>query len=111
MPFRIEKFSSTLKNSIAEIFLNKLNDPGLRILSISNIVVSKDLKLAKIFVSSIDIEHEELLKKLNKAKGFIKKELSRSMHLKYIPELQFYHDSAYEFDVKMSSEMVLKNDK
>lgn len=111
MPFRIEKFSSTLKNSLAEIFLNKLNDPGLKIISISNIIVSRDLKLAKILVSSIDVESEELLKKLNNAKGFIKKELSRSMHLKYTPELQFYFDSAYEFDLKMSSGKVLKNDK
>ncbi|MEN8152500.1 MAG: 30S ribosome-binding factor RbfA [Acidobacteriota bacterium] len=100
MPFRVEKFSSTLKNSLAEILLNKLNDPDLKIVSISNIVVSRDLKLAKIFVSTIGIETEELLKKLNKAKGFIKKELSRSMHLKYIPELQFYFDSAFEFDQK-----------
>ncbi len=100
MPFRVEKVSSTIRNAIGEIFINKITDPDLRTVSISNLIIGKDLKIAKIYVSSFRGEPDEILEKLKKAKGFIRKELSKSLYLKYLPDLQFFYDSAFEFDQK-----------
>jgi ribosome-binding factor A len=100
MSFRVEKISSILKNAIGSILLNKMADPDLRKVSVSNIILSNDLKIARVYVSSFDSEPEKILEKLNHAGGYIRKQLSGSVHLKFLPNLQFFYDTAFEFDQK-----------
>jgi ribosome-binding factor A len=105
MSHRIERFTSTLRQCLADIMLKDMNDPLLKSVFISDVIVSPDLKQAKIFVSSapapsfgngIDSHPEsdldQLVPRLTKAKGFIKRALAGRMYLKYIPELMFIKD-------------------
>ncbi len=100
MSFRIEKISSTIKSAIGNILLNKMADPDLRKISVSNVILSNDLKIARVYVSSFDSEPEKIVEKLNRAGGYIRKELSGSVYLKFLPKLEFFYDSAFEFDQK-----------
>ncbi len=104
MSFRVEKISSILKNAIGEILLNKVADPDLRSTSVSNVILSGDFKIAKIFVSSFESDPETIIKKLKNARGYIRKELSRSTYLKFLPDLHFFYDTAFEFDQKVVDE-------
>lgn len=105
MSHRIERFSSTLRQCLADILARDMNDPLLKTAFISEVLVSPDLKKAKIFVSAAPVsgsgeemdpetasETDRLLVRLNNAKGFIKRALAGRMYLKYIPELAFYQD-------------------
>ncbi len=100
MSHRIERFSSTLQHSLADILLNDVNDPHLKSVSITEVLVSPDLKKARVFVShAAGSEQEdpgELLGRLERAKGFIKRTLARRMYLKYVPELFFVNDDRSE---------------
>jgi len=100
MSFRVEKVASTLKNAIANILLNRMSDPELKSVSVSEVVLSGDIKIARVYVSSYDSDPDTIVAKLNRAKGYIRKELSRSVYLKYLPYLHFFYDSAFEFDQK-----------
>lgn len=102
MSHRIEKFASMLKHCLAEVFINDLDDPQLKFISISNIEVSGDLKNARIFISSPNNDIEEIIPKLTKLKGFIKKILAKRMYAKYLPELYFFKDTAFELDQKIT---------
>lgn len=103
MSHRKERFSSTLKQCLADILIKEMNNPQLKYVFISHVIVSDDLKKAKVFVSSslpghndINCDSEpdadELLSLLTNAKGFIKRALSKRMYVKYIPELVFIKD-------------------
>lgn len=100
MSHRIERFTSTLKHSLADILLNDINNPHLKSVSITEVLVTPDFKKARIFVShAAGSEHEEsgeLLHHLERAKGFIKRTLGRRMYLKYVPELYFISDERIE---------------
>jgi len=96
MAYRLEKVSSTLKHCLADILLNEINDLYLKQVLIINVLVSDDLKKARIFISSITGSVEDLLPKLEKAKGFLKKTLAKKMYLKYIPDLIFIKESDLE---------------
>ena len=96
MSHRAERFSSTLKHCLADILLNEVNNPHLKSVSIANVIVSGDLKKAKIFVYSADINPDDLILKLTGARGFIKKSLAKKMYLKYMPELYFLKNESYE---------------
>jgi ribosome-binding factor A len=105
MSHRKERFLSTLKQCLAEILIKEMNDPLLKSVFISDVILSPDLKKAKVFVSSspipvlgddIDSDPEsdldQLVPRLTNAKGFIKRALAQRMYLKYIPELMFIKD-------------------
>jgi ribosome-binding factor A len=104
MSFRVEKVSSILKSALGGIFLNKMADPDFRTISVSSVILSADLKTARVFVSSFDSDQDKIIKKLDTARGFIRRELSRSVYLKFLPDLQFIYDSAFEFDQKKIDE-------
>jgi ribosome-binding factor A len=102
MSHRIKRFTSTLKHCLGDILLNEIDNPQLQFLSISEILVSPDLKTAKVFISVPGNDVDQLITKLTKAKGFIKKKLPQKMALKYVPELIFLKDPGFELDQKMS---------
>lgn len=105
MSHRKERFSSTLKQCLAEILIKDMNDPLLKSVFVYDVIVSPDLKKAKVFVSLSPIpgfaddidsnpesELDQLIPRLTNAKGFIKRALAERMYLKYIPELMFIKD-------------------
>ena len=91
---RSQRVSDSIKKEVASIFLFKVNDPRLRNITITNVVLSDDLSNAKIFYSTINLMDEEvsIKKALDKSKGFIRTMLGKSLSLKKIPTISFFKD-------------------
>lgn len=102
MSIRKQRFISTLKHSLGDIMLNEIHNPELQLISISEVRISDDLKRAWIYVSSPTHDIDDIIQKLNKAKGFIKKRLPEKMSLRYVPELEFHKDTGFELDQQIS---------
>ena len=68
---RSQRVSDSIKKEVASIFLFKVNDPRLRNITITNVVLSDDLSNAKIFYSTINSQDDEtsVKKALDKSKG------------------------------------------
>ena len=92
---RSQRVSDSIKKEVASIFLFKVNDPRLRNITITNVVLSDDLSNAKIFYSTINLKDEEvsIKKALDKSKGFIRTMLGKSLSLKKIPTISFFKDN------------------
>ena len=91
---RSQRVSDSIKKEVASIFLFKVNDPRLRNITITKVVLSDDLSSAKIFYSTINLKDEEvsIKKALDKSKGFIRTMLGKSISLKKIPTISFFKD-------------------
>ncbi|MCP4221272.1 MAG: 30S ribosome-binding factor RbfA, partial [bacterium] len=89
MAHRIERFTSTLKTSLADILRNEVNNPRLGSVLITDVVVNPDLKKARIYVCDIVGDDTDIVPELNRAVGFLKRALAKKMYLKYVPELVF----------------------
>lgn len=93
-----------------------IKNPSVNTLvSISRVVVSKDLSHAKIFVSSFENRNKALraVGGLNRAKGFIQGVLGKKLHMRTIPKLEFQYDDSIEqaFEVnRIIDEVVSDND-
>ncbi len=98
MAHRIERFSSTLKQCLADIMANDIADPQLRMIFITDLIMSEDLKRAKVFVSGFDGNIEQAVQNLTRAKGFIKRVLAKKMYVKYVPDLTFHKDETMKKD-------------
>lgn len=80
--------------------VNDINNPHLKFVSITEVIVSPDLRKAHVYVTcatggDLDGGHdiEDLIRQLTRAKGFIKRTLAQRMYLKYVPELFFINNS------------------
>lgn len=95
--FRLERVAELLREVISEVFL-ELKDPRVGFATITNVKVSPDIKYAKVFVSILGSQNDqdETMKGLNNARGFIRREISKRIRLRHIPEISFIFDESIE---------------
>jgi ribosome-binding factor A len=91
---RSNRVGDLILREIADLLMTRVKDPRVKKTTVTGIVVSKDLRYAKVFYSLIGNEQEiqEAQKGLESATGFIKREIGLRMDLKYIPDIVFKHD-------------------
>lgn len=104
---RGERLAGEFQKEIYNIITNKLRakEPSLSvIISVTGADVAPDLKSAKVFISVYDADKERAEKSFEIIKenaGFIRKELSRVMTLRTVPELRFILDASMEYGQKI----------
>lgn len=70
--------------------------------TISEVIISRDLKNAKIFVIPLGRDPDVIfMKALEEIKGKIRYILANSLNLKFCPELRFYPDNSFEYADKI----------
>lgn len=87
---RVDKLDSLFQKEISNIIQFDLNDPNIGFATVSEVRVSPDLSLAKVYVSFFGNNYG--IAALKKSKGFIKTELAHRLKLRKIPDLEFVVD-------------------
>ncbi len=97
---RTQRVAERIKEEVSDILRLEIKDPGLyKMISVTDVDVSRDLGYAKIYVSVFG-DHEEqegILKTLGKASGFIRSELGKRIRLRHTPEVEFRLDRSLEY--------------
>lgn len=102
---RTVRISEEMKREISSIIQGELKDPRLsRLISVTNVNVTKDLRYAKVFVSIMgnDEEKKNAIDGLKSAAGFIRREVGHRIQLRYTPEIQFELDNSIEHGAYIS---------
>lgn len=100
--YRIDKVERLIKEEISSIFLKKLQTPQFGFLTVTNVKVSPDLKLAKVYISVFEKEKRELvLDKIQAKLGYIRGELAQRIRIKFTPELKFFLDDTLDYVEKI----------
>ena len=93
---RIGRINEEIQRELSDL-LRELKDPRVHktMLSITRVETTPDLRYAKIFVSLLDKEYtKETLAGLKSSAGYLRRELGRSLQLRYTPELQWQPDDS-----------------
>lgn len=96
---RLKRVGSLLRDELSGLILDGVKDPRIdKLLSVTDIEVSRDLSLAKVFVSYYGdaSKRAEILEALNHAAGFFQKEIAKRVRLRITPHLVFFHDDSIE---------------
>jgi len=102
MSYRIEKVENLIKQEISLIFLRKLQDPAFGFLTVTNVKVSPDLKIAKVYISVFEKDRREsVLERVKSVSGFIRSELASRIRIKFVPELKFFIDDTLDYVEKI----------
>jgi len=98
---RLEKVASLIKREMALIFQQNMNGMfGGVMISVTNVRVSPDLGLAKIYLSFFPVEkRDSSLKDVEEKNLHIRKILGDSVgkQIRKIPELKFYLDDSLDY--------------
>jgi ribosome-binding factor A len=113
--YRIERVGHLIQEKIGALILEeKIKDPRVNaFLSITRVVVSRDLAYADVYVSHIraDSGCARGVEGLQSAAGFIQSQLAAAMRIRKIPRLRFHEDAGIRegFDIVKKIEGLVKD--
>jgi len=95
-PFsRSERVAGLLRRQLPVLLRDTIKDPRVAQCTVTDVVVSRDLSYAEVYVMSSDSSHSvELLKGLKSATGYLHRELKAQLTMRAVPELRFHYDRA-----------------
>jgi ribosome-binding factor A len=102
---RTRRIEEQIQKELASIIQFDLKDPRVKWVTISGVEVSRDLSHATIFYTVLgqDEQSKDTLKGLEKASGFMRKELGKRVHMRSMPQLHFKFDQSLTRGEKMST--------
>ena len=90
---RSDRIADLIKVEISQVLSQEVRDPRVQGITVLNVLLTSDMKKADIFISQSnsfnEIDIEEVKKGLEKAKGFIRRKLSKNLNLRRTPEIFF----------------------
>ena len=96
-----------IKQSLGMIFVkNEAKVPNLETntITVTEVKMSQDLKIAKAYVLPLGgKDAEEVVKKLKEYSFLIRKVLSKKIIMKYLPKILFAKDDSFEYAEKIEN--------
>ncbi|TAK55291.1 MAG: 30S ribosome-binding factor RbfA [Bacteroidetes bacterium] len=98
MSMRMERVASVIKEEIGVLLLRELNEPGLGFITVTEVHMTPDLKLAKIYVSIFgnDEIKQRTMQFLEEQTPHVRAVLGSHIRLKFTPSVQFYLDETLD---------------
>lgn len=94
---RIGRINEEIQRELSTL-IRSVKDPRVTgMISVTAVDTTPDLKFAKIYISVLDKgDVNQVLKGLKSASGWLRRELGRSLNLRYTPELTFVRDDSID---------------
>ena len=100
---RATRVADQIRMEVAEILSRKIKDPRVQFVTVTDVKMTADLKIARIYVTALDQEHyeQQTAPGLKSAVGYIRTKVGRRLNLRYTPEIVFYRDTSAEYAHRM----------
>lgn len=106
MSRRTLRINELLREELSVLLQRNVRDPRLnRMLSVTSVSVSSDLKQATVHVSAMgsDEEKSEVYQGLQAAGSYLRRSLGNRLSLRYVPRLAFQMDDSIERGARLNS--------
>lgn len=101
---RSQRMAEQVRRELSELVRDEIKDPRVNWVSFTAVKVSRDLSSAVIYFTVLnDDEREQAGEGLNKASGFIRRELGQRIRSRIVPALKFIYDESIERGTSMES--------
>ena len=79
-----------------ELLVSESKDPRLDGASISSVELSRDLSVARVYISLLDPDApvEPVLEGFASAAGFFRSRVGKALQIRHAPELRFHYDDS-----------------
>jgi len=95
---RPARVGERIREELSLLLLRKVNDPGVASVTVTEVSVTPDLRIAHVNYSALVTPEERpaVAKALRRSSGFLRRELGHTLGLRYAPELQFHYDDSFD---------------
>ncbi|MBK7356679.1 30S ribosome-binding factor RbfA [Propionivibrio sp.] len=95
---RRDRVSEQIRRELAELIRTELRDPRVGMISITDVEVTADYAHAKVYFSTLASAEDlpAVLIGLQKASGFLRRELGKRISIHMTPQLHFTFDQSLE---------------
>ena len=99
---RIDRVKEQVMRELAELVRTELKDPRAGFITINDVEVSRDYSHVTVYYTVLNGDRAASAQALEKAKGFLRSELSHRITVFRTPELHFEYDESLERGVNLS---------
>jgi ribosome-binding factor A len=87
-----------IRAELADLLARAVKDPGLGFVTITQVKVSPDLQLARVFYTALgdDKARHNTARALERARPFLRRQIGDRVRLRRVPELEFRYDMSIE---------------
>lgn len=95
---RSDRLAPIIRNAVGSALTQRIRDPRLAGVSVTDVRVSPDLRLARIYVHSMepDADPDAVVEALEAATPVFRREVNERARLRYMPELKYHYDATIE---------------
>lgn len=110
---RLAGIEKEVSRIISKSLYEEVRNPKVQgLISVTKVRITPDLKFADVYFSIMPIgenalDVNEVLQGLNEIKGYLRREVSENIDIRYVPEIRVHLDDSIEHAVKISK--LLKN--
>ena len=102
---RSDRVASQMQREMADLIRTQVKDPELGMVTLSDVELSRDLAVGKLFVSFLGakLTPNKCIKQLNDKVPELRRELGKRIRIRVLPELRFVYDDSIERGMHMDS--------
>lgn len=97
---RVKRFNELVRKELSDLLLRRVRDPRLSSVIITEVDTTADLRIARVYISILEDDdqvREDLLKTVQGAAGFLRRELAGVLDVRHTPELEFRLDNSAQY--------------
>lgn len=104
MAQRQARAAALVQEVVSELLFRRIKDPRIGFVSVVKVDVTRDVSLAKVFVSVLGTaeEKEQTMQGLRSAQGLIRSEVAKALGMRRALEIQFVLDEGIEYSIRVS---------
>lgn len=102
---RRERVSAQMQKELSFVLQHDINDSRLGFITINEVVVSKDLAVAKIYITVLNADEQnkrENINVLNALVPNIRHRVAQRMRLRHIADFRFYYDHSCDTGMRIA---------
>ena len=91
---RQQRTAEQIRTTLSQLLLLEMKDPRLQGVTVTRVTIDRELQYADVYVHALakDEREEEVMDVLQKASGFLRRELGNTLHVRHVPNLHFHWD-------------------
>jgi ribosome-binding factor A len=95
---RQRRVAELIQEELGTFLERHVDDPSLEWVTVTAVEVTPDLQLARVYFSVIGDEdrRREAQQGLERASGYLRRELASALQLRLVPELRFFYDDSLD---------------
>ena len=95
---RSQRVADLVRAELSTLLLIEAHDPAVKTVTVTSVEMSPDLQSARVYFSVLggDADRDSAAEGLDRAAGYLRREVGRRCGLRYAPELHFVADRSLE---------------